>query len=50
MIRSEKDFIRTKEAGTDELRLIFDTIPDQFDKYRPRYSEELFRFLIVKER
>ena len=48
MIRSEKGFIRTKEAGTDELRLIFDTIPDQFDKYRPRYREELFAFLNSK--
>ena len=29
----------------EEFRRIFDTIPDQFDKYRPRYSEELFAFL-----
>jgi len=29
-----------------EFRKIFDTIPDQFDKYRPRYSEELFSDLI----
>ncbi len=25
-----------------EFRKIFDTIPEQFDKYRPRYSKELF--------
>ena len=29
-----------------ELRKIFDTIPEQFDRYRPRYSEELFQCLI----
>jgi len=29
-----------------ELRKIFDTIPEQFDKYRPRYSPELFEYLI----
>ena len=29
-----------------ELRKIFDTIPEQFDRYRPRYSQELFDFLI----
>ncbi|MBO7333610.1 MAG: methyltransferase domain-containing protein [Lachnospiraceae bacterium] len=29
-----------------EFRKIFDTIPEQFDKFRPRYSLELFRFLI----
>ncbi len=29
-----------------EFRKVFDTIPDQFDKYRPRYSEELFADLI----
>lgn len=26
----------------DEFRRVFDTIPEQFDRYRPRYSEELF--------
>ena len=25
-----------------EFRKVFDTIPEQFDKYRPRYSAELF--------
>lgn len=30
-----------------ELRTIFDTIPDQFDQYRPRYSPELFADLIA---
>ena len=29
-----------------ELRKIFDTIPEQFDAYRPRYSHELFAALI----
>ena len=30
-----------------EFRKIFDTIPNQFDKYRPRYSAELFADLIA---
>ncbi len=34
-----------RELEQDEFRRVFDTIPDQFDKYRPRYSEELFAFL-----
>ncbi len=29
-----------------EFRKIFDTIPEQFDKFRPRYSQELFDYLI----
>ena len=29
-----------------ELRRIFDTIPEQFDKFRPKYSGELFECLI----
>lgn len=29
-----------------EFRKAFDTIPEQFDKYRPRYSAELFADLI----
>ena len=29
-----------------EFRKIFDTIPEQFDKYRPRYSQELFDAMI----
>ena len=29
-----------------EFRKIFDTIPEQFDKFRPRYSQELFDNLI----
>ena len=29
-----------------EFRKVFDTIPGQFDKYRPRYSAELFADLI----
>ena len=30
-----------------EYRMIFDTIPEQFDRYRPRYSAELFADLIA---
>ena len=30
-----------------EFRKIFDTIPEQFDRFRPRYSQELFDFLIA---
>jgi SAM-dependent methyltransferase len=29
-----------------EFRKIFDTIPEQFDRFRPRYSPELFEYLI----
>jgi len=29
-----------------EFRKVFDTIPEQFDRYRPRYSAELFAALI----
>lgn len=29
-----------------EFRKVFDTIPEQFDRYRPRYSTELFSNLI----
>ena len=29
-----------------EFRRIFDTIPEQFDKFRPRYSQKLFDYLI----
>ena len=29
-----------------EFRKIFDTIPEEFDKFRPRYSPELFQYLI----
>ena len=31
-----------------EYRRIFDTIPELFDRYRPRYSRELFEFLIAQ--
>ena len=31
-----------------ELRLSFDTIPEQFEKWRPHYSRELFGLLIAK--
>lgn len=30
-----------------EFRRVFDTIPEQFDKYRPRYCTELFNELIA---
>ena len=30
-----------------EFRKIFDTIPEQFDKYRPRYCQQLFEELIA---
>ena len=29
-----------------EYRKVFDQIPEQFDKYRPRYCTELFEYLI----
>ncbi|MDO5138148.1 MAG: SAM-dependent methyltransferase, partial [Oscillospiraceae bacterium] len=29
-----------------EFRKVFDLIPEQFDRYRPRYSQELFDYLI----
>ena len=29
-----------------EYRKVFDTIPEQFDKYRPRYSADLFEYFI----
>lgn len=37
-----------KELEQDEFRRVFDTIPEQFDKFRPRYSEELFAYLIAE--
>ena len=40
---SEEDI---HELEQDEFRRVFDMIPDQFDKFRPRYSENLFDFLI----
>ena len=30
----------------DDFHRIFDTIPDQFDRFRPRYSVELFDYTI----
>ena len=32
--------------GITEFRKVFDTIPEQFDRYRPKYSKELFDALI----
>ena len=29
-----------------ELRKIFDTIPEQFEQFRPKYSGELFEYLV----
>ncbi|MBR5714934.1 MAG: methyltransferase domain-containing protein [Clostridia bacterium] len=29
-----------------EFRMVFDTIPEQFDRFRPRYCNELFKYLI----
>ena len=40
-------FLYKKEVFM-EYRLCFDTIPEQFDKYRVRYSPELFRYFIEK--
>ena len=31
-----------------EYRKVFDTIPEQFDKFRPRYSTDLFEYFIKK--
>ena len=33
-----------------EYRKVFDTIPEQFDRYRPKYSQELFDSLIAYAR
>jgi len=35
-----------KEMEQEEFRKVFDIIPEQFDKYRPTYSQELFDSLI----
>lgn len=35
-----------KELEQDEFRRVFDMIPEQFDRFRPRYSKELFDHLI----
>ena len=35
-----------KGLEQDEFRRVFDLIPDEFDRFRPRYSEELFDLLI----
>ncbi len=32
----------------EDARKVFDTIPEQFDKWRPCYSQELFDFIIEK--
>ena len=36
-----------KEEKSMEFRKVFDTIPEQFDKFRPRYCAELFSDLIA---
>ena len=33
------------ELEQDEFRRVFDMIPEEFDRFRPRYSEELFAFM-----
>ncbi|MCR4740114.1 MAG: methyltransferase domain-containing protein [Lachnospiraceae bacterium] len=33
------------ELEQDEFRRVFDMIPDQFDRFRPGYSDDLFAFL-----
>lgn len=40
------DSMHKKEGERMEFRKIFDTIPDKFDQYRPRYSQELFDWLL----
>ncbi|MBO7531774.1 MAG: methyltransferase domain-containing protein [Lachnospiraceae bacterium] len=35
-----------KELEQDEFRRVIDMIPEQFDRFRPRYSKELFDLLI----
>lgn len=35
-----------KDQKDMEFRKVFDLIPEQFDRYRPRYSQELFDYLI----
>ena len=36
----------TQKGNNMEFRRVFDTIPEQFDKYRPRYTKALFADLI----
>ena len=43
---TEQACIRDAMEALMEFRKIFDTIPEQFDRFRPRYSQELFDFLI----
>ena len=45
-MRGEETDARLEVGMEDEFRKIFDTIPEQFDRYRPRYSPELFAYLI----
>ena len=40
------DYKAAEEDSTVEFRKVFDTIPEQFDQYRPRYSPALFADLI----
>ena len=41
----ESKFAEMRE-NPKEYRKVFDTIPEQFDKFRPRYSADLFEFFI----
>ena len=43
---SETDKHAEMRKNPMEYRKVFDTIPEQFDKFRPRYSAELFEYFI----
>ncbi len=36
------------QKGMLDERTVFDTIPEQFDRWRPRYTPELFSFLVSR--
>ena len=42
----KQDKTRIVFGGNMEFRRVFDAIPEQFDRFRPRYSRELFDRLI----
>ena len=43
---SETDKHAEMRKNPMEYRKVFDTIPEQFDKFRPRYSADLFKYFI----
>jgi len=43
---SETDKHAEMRENPMEYRKVFDTIPEQFDKFRPRYSADLFEYFI----